>query len=46
MTNKEVEKKTAKDILQCIYDLCKIRKEIEWDDVYFLLKRYSIEVDE
>lgn len=35
---------TAKEILQIVYDLCKVRKEIQWDDVYFLLKRYGVEV--
>ncbi len=40
-----VRKDTAKEILQIIYELCKVRKEIQWDDVWYLVKRYGVEMD-
>lgn len=42
----QIRKGTAKDILQPLYNLCKVRKEIQWDDIWFLVKRYGVEVDD
>lgn len=49
MVNDAVEKAkkdTAKDILTALYVLCKERDEIQWDDIYFLVLRYKVEVDD
>ena len=40
------ESETAKEILQPIYELCKVRNNIQWDDVYFLVHRYGVEIEE
>lgn len=39
-------KQSAKEIFQILYELCKVRKQIEWDDIWFLVKRYGVEVDD
>lgn len=39
-------KQVAKEIFQILYELCKVRKQIEWDDIWFLVKRYGVEVDD
>lgn len=39
------KKETAKDILSILYELCVERKEITWDDIYFLTKIYGVEVE-
>ena len=39
-------KETAKEILFPIYELCKVRGTITFDDLYFLYKREGVEVEE
>ena len=39
-------KETAKEILQQIYNLCKVRNSIQFDDIYYLVNRYGVEVEE
>lgn len=42
---KEARKETAKEILQQIYNLCKVRGSIQFDDIYYLVNRYGVEVE-
>ena len=42
---KEVRKETAKEILQQIYNLCKVRDSIQFDDIYYLVNRYGVEIE-
>ena len=39
-------KETAREILLPIYELCKVRGTITFDDLYFLYKREGVEVEE
>lgn len=41
----EVRKETAIGILQGIYELCKEKKQIEFDDVFYWVMKYGVEVD-
>ena len=41
-----IRKETAKEILLPIYELCKVRGTITFDDLYFLYKREGVEVKE
>ena len=44
MFNK-VRKETAKEILQQIHNLCKERDSIQFDDIYYLVNKYGVEVE-
>ena len=39
------EKEVAKEILQPIYELCKVCKEITFDDLNFLVMKYGLELE-
>lgn len=39
-------KNIAKDILQSLYELCKVRGQIQWDDIWFLVIRYGVIINE
>ena len=43
---KQSRKETEKEILQTVYNICKERKTIQWDDLYFLVLKCDIEVEE
>lgn len=42
----DVRKETAKEILQDLYELCKERQEISWDDIYYFVLKYGVDVEE
>lgn len=42
----QVQKETAKDILQPLYELCREHGQIQWDDIWFLVKRYGVEIED